>query len=83
MARETWQLPVGGYESGFPLVALMPMMAATISMDSTDTGTLDYISRHLQTVRKSCGRPTQQPLPAHWRIEGILLGCLLMPRHPT
>jgi len=49
MARETWQLPVGGYESGFPLVALMPTMAATISMDSTDPGTLDYISRHLQT----------------------------------
>jgi len=47
--REAWQLPVGGYQTDFPLVTLAPKMTAKITLTSANEGTIDYISRHVQT----------------------------------
>jgi hypothetical protein len=46
--RETWQLPVGGYQAAFPVFILEPKMRADISLRCEDTGNLDYIARHSQ-----------------------------------
>lgn len=68
--RQVWQLPVGGYKA-FPVVSLAPKMTAKINMQG-DAGTMDYISRHLQTeavFNRGLTLKKSRPSPTKLNVE--------------